>query len=129
MPRWTLIDEFIASARANDVDGLERHYNEHAMLVNALDRRGWNALACAGGKEATAWLLEHGAVSPPQARGTADAVFIRFVGSGNLLRAREHVEFIEADLAAVENHHQSTPTTILHRAVASPEMTVQRQSR
>lgn len=43
MPRWTLIDEFIACARANDVEGLERLLDLHPLLVNALDRRGWNA--------------------------------------------------------------------------------------
>ena len=130
MPRWPLIDQFLQSARANDVAGLESLSKAHPLLVNALDRRGWNALASAGGKEATAWLLDHGAVSPPEARRQADAAFMRYVefrpgfaAWSNLQRAREHVDFYDANLNLVANHHQSTNTTILHMALASPEMT------
>lgn len=130
MPRWTLIDRFLQSARANDVPGLESLFKAHPLLVNALDRRGWNALASAGGKEATAWLLDHGAVSPPEARRQADAAFMRYVefrpgfaAWSNLQRAREHVDFYDANLEMVANHHQSTNTTVLHMALASSEMT------
>ncbi|MCY4057875.1 MAG: hypothetical protein OXG44_07725, partial [Gammaproteobacteria bacterium] len=100
------------------------------MLLNALDRRGWNALASAGGKGATQWLIEHGAVSPPEARRQAEAAFLRYIefrpgfaAWSNLKRAREHVDFHDVNLSVVQNHHQSTNTTILHMALASPEMT------
>ena len=48
MPRWTLINQFLEHARANDVGGLETLSDAHLLVENALDRRGWNALACGG---------------------------------------------------------------------------------
>ena len=62
--------------------------------------------------------------------GQADAAFMRYVefrpgfaAWSNLQRARDHVDFFEANLETVANHHQSTSTTVLHMALASPEMT------
>ena len=43
-----------------------------------------------------------------------------FAAWSNLQRARDHVGFFEANLEMVANHHQSTNTTILHMALASP---------
>ena len=123
MPRWSLIDQFITHARMSDIEGLESMFKTHSLLVNALDRDGWNALARTGDRESTHWLLERGAVSPPEARRQADVTFVNYVGSGNLRRAKEHLDFFELNLAQLENHHQSTNVTILHRAIASPEMT------
>jgi ankyrin repeat protein len=42
--------------------------------------------------------------------------FASYIGSGNVMRAQDHLAFYEVDWSSVEHSHQSSNTTLLHRA-------------
>lgn len=122
MPNWELIEEFIQASRTGNIQRLQSMFDAHPLLLNAVDRKRFNALMAAADKTTFDWLLEQGAVSPPVAIATAEAEFRGFVAAGNLPRAREHADFYQPNLELVQNHHQCTNVTILHEALRTPEM-------
>ena len=97
MPRieWKLIDEFLNSARENDVTELYLLLDAHPILINALDAKSRNALSVAGGREATEFLVEHGAVDPAAAGRDAASAVKRHLADGDVIRLVEHVVFYE----------------------------------
>ena len=111
------VDEFCAASRATDVKRLNAMLEDDPRLLNALDRKGWNALCHAGGKETVAFLVDRGAVGPPWSREKGDGNALHGVSwGGDVERARELIEQ-GVDILQASHHHHSSNTTVLHNAV------------
>ncbi len=124
MPRivWKLIGEFLNSARENDVTELYILLDAHPILINALDAKGRNALSIADGREATEFLVEHGAVDPAAARRDAASAVKRHLADGDVIRLVEHVVFYEVDWDALEHDFRLSNTTVFHLALRYPDI-------
>ena len=124
MPRisWKLIGEFLNSARENDVTELRLLLDSYPILINALDAQGRNALSVAGGREATEFLVEHGAVDPAAARRDAASAVKRYLATGDVRRLVEHVYFHEVVWDAVEHDLRLSNTTMFHLALPYPDV-------
>ncbi len=124
MPRiyWSLIDEFLTSAREHDLAELRLLLAAQPILINALDRQGQNALSVAGRGAAAEFLVENGAVDPGEARRAAANAFKHYVAAGDAYRLVELVLFYAIDLDHIERDLGRSNTTVFHLALPHPEI-------
>ena len=124
MPRvnWSLIAEFLTSARERDLAELRLLLAAHPILINALDQQGQNALSVAGNGDAAEFLVENGAVDPDAARQAAGNAFKHYVAAGDIYRLVELVFFYAVDLDHIERDLRQSNTTLFHLALPHPEV-------
>ncbi|NKB67496.1 MAG: hypothetical protein GKR89_10575 [Candidatus Latescibacteria bacterium] len=97
---FAAVDRFCAAAFANDVAQLGAMLDEDPRLINALDRKGWNAFAHARGRESVAFLQERGAVYVEKLRGGGWDGLNQAVWFGEVDKVRELIE-AKGDLSQV----------------------------